>query len=161
MERKIQEIYTYEGFGFPVELTNVPMVKTRGQWTPDIDYSKLQREIILALALKPSCLSGSEIRFVRKYFKMTLESFGSEFGVSHVAVIDWEAEADNQAKINPATEKCIRLFILDSLVKRAERFRDGYHKVNIKMLAKQQKSKTIQLSKRSPFRYDMTNLQAI
>ena len=141
MERKKIKQFLYEGLGFPIYLLNVPMVKTRGEWTPDIDYNQLQKTILITLAKKPTSLTGNEIHFIRKYFRKTLEAFGLEFGVSHVAVIDWEKEENRPVKINPATEKCIRLFILDKLHIGDHKFRESYHEVEIKKLAEQQKSK--------------------
>src|SRR5438445_164311 len=105
MEKKKLKHFLYEGLGFPIHLMNVPMLKTRGKWTPDIDYNKLQQVVLLALAEKPLSLTGNEIKFIRKYFRKTLTAFGQEFGVSHVAVIDWEGEENRPIKINPATEK--------------------------------------------------------
>lgn len=125
--------------GFPVHLRHVPMMKTRGEWTPDIDYNKLQREILLALAKKLHSLTGNEIKFIRKYFRKTLEVFGQEFGVSHPAVLDWEKQENQPIKINPATEKCIRMFVLDALGVEDHLFRETYHEVDIRMLADQQK----------------------
>jgi len=72
MERKICEQFLYQGLGFPIHLLNVPMIKTRGKWTPDIDYNKLQKAILNALVKKQSSLTGNEIRFIRKYFRKTL-----------------------------------------------------------------------------------------
>lgn len=141
MESKIEEYVLYEGLGFPIVLRHVPMMKTRGEWTPDIDYNKLQKSLLIALAKKSSSLTGNEIRFIRKYFRKTLESFGQEFGVSHVAVIDWENQENKPVRMNPATEKCIRLFIVDELHVGDHKFRQSYHEVEIKTLAKQQKSK--------------------
>lgn len=141
MERKTKDDFLYEGFGFPVHLLNVPMLKTRGEWTPDIDYNQLQKTILASLATKSFSLTGNEVRFIRKYFKKTLEAFGQEFGVSHVAVLDWEKEENSPIKINPATEKCIRLYIIDELHVGDHKFRESYHEVEIKKLAKQQKSK--------------------
>jgi DNA-binding transcriptional regulator YiaG len=142
MERKITEYFLYEGLGFPILLRNLPMIKTRGEWIPDIDYNKLQKAVLIELAKKPTSLSGNEIKFIRKYFRKTLEAFGLEFGVSHVAVMDWENKKNQSVKINPATEKCIRLFIMDSLFVADEKFREGYHYIEIKKLAEQQKVKT-------------------
>lgn len=141
MEKKIKKRLLYEGLGFPVCLMNVPLMKTRGQWTPDIDYNTLQKAVLIALSCKSSPLTGNEIRFVRKYFGKTLESFGDEFGVSHAAVIDWEKEENQPIKINPATEKCIRLFILDSLQVSDHAFREGYQEVELKKLAELRKIK--------------------
>jgi len=141
MDRKIIDHFFYEGLGFPIHLLNVPMMKTRGEWTPDLDYNQLQKAVLVALATKPFSLTGNEIRFIRKHFRRTLEAFGQEFGVSHVAVMDWEKEKNNPVKINPATEKCVRLFIIDELHVGDHKFRESYHQVEIKKLAQLQKSK--------------------
>lgn len=141
MEKKNIDCFVYEGFGFPVHLTNVPMIKTRNEWTPDIDYNKLQKNVLLDLAKKNTSLTGNEIKFIRKYFKKTLDAFGQEFGVSHAAVIDWENEENKPIKINPATEKCIRMFILDSLEIGDHKFRESYKEMEIKKLADLQKAK--------------------
>lgn len=98
MKRKTQDHFVYEGLGFTIHLLNVPMIKTRNEWTPDIDYNRLQKAVLLSLATKPANLTGNEISYVRKYFKRTLEAFGLEFGVSHAAVIDWEKEKTTQLK---------------------------------------------------------------
>lgn len=160
METKVQKHYIYEGFGFAICLVDVSMIKSRGEWTPNIDFNKLQKALLLALASKPICLSGNEIKFVRKYFKLKLEAFGLEFGVTHAAVIEWEAKGDDFAKINPATEKCIRLYILDSLVRGDRKFREGYHEVPIRTLAEHQKAKKNISHKDTRFEFDMKKLQA-
>ena len=146
MERKVQKKFTYDGLGFPIHLVNAPMMKSRGEWTLDVDYNQLQKAVLIALATKSTSLTGNEMRFIRKYFKKTLASFGQEFGVSHVAVIDWEKAENNPAKINPATEKCVRLFIMDGLDVGDHQFRESYHEVKIMNLAQQQKTK-----KKHPF----------
>jgi len=141
MEKRIRKHFLYEGFGFPVHLINAPMMKARGIWVLDINFNQLMKAVLLALATKAFSLTGTEIRYIRKYFRMTLEVFGKEFGVSHAAVIDWEKEENNSVKMNPATEKCIRLFALDSLLLGDHAFRKSYHKIDIKHLAEQQKIK--------------------
>lgn len=141
MERKICKSFVYEGFGFPVHLVNAPMMKARGIWVLDIDFNQLMKAVLLALATKTQSLTGNEIRFIRKYYRMTLVAFGEEFGVSHAAVIDWEKEENNPVKMNAATEKCIRLYALDSLLLGDHAFRKSYHKIDIKHLAEQQKIK--------------------
>ena len=116
MERKVQKTFVDNGFGFPVHLVNVPMVKVRGHWTPDIDYNKLAKAVLQAIAHKPSRLTGAEIHFVRQHFGLTLQQFAKRFGVSHVAVIKWEKNLGRVTVMNWATEKDIRLFVLLKLV---------------------------------------------
>lgn len=107
--------FEYDGLGFPVLLLNVPVREFRGVLAPDIDYNLLQRNLLLALARKPSPLTGNEVRFIRQFAEMTFAEFANSFGVAHSAVIHWEKSKNAFAKITPTTELCIRLFILDQL----------------------------------------------
>lgn len=115
METKIQKEYIDWGFGFPVRLRNVPMIKVRGIWTPKVDYNLLTKNVLIGLAFKSSRLTGSEIRFIRHHFEMTLEAFAKRFCVTHVAVLKWEKTQDEVTAMNWTTEKDIRLFVLASL----------------------------------------------
>jgi len=107
--------YVYEGFGFPVILMNVPMIKVRGSLTPKVDYNHLTRLILLGLTLKPARLTGSEVRFVRLHFEMTLKDFGDRFVVSHPAVLKWENKENKPTDMAWSTEKDMRLFITREL----------------------------------------------
>jgi hypothetical protein len=115
METKIQKEFIDSGFGFPVKLLNVPMVKVRGVWTPKLNYNGLADAVLFALASKESRLDGSEIKFIRTHFEMTLQEFAKRFSVSHVAVLKWEKTKNHPTTMNWATEKDIRLFIIDKL----------------------------------------------
>jgi DNA-binding transcriptional regulator YiaG len=95
-------------------------------WSPAIDHNKLQKEILLALTHKPASLIGDEVHFIRSYFEMTLENFGKHLGVTHVAVWTWEKTGGKPAKINPATELYIRLFVLEELKMSNETFREAF-----------------------------------
>jgi len=115
VEKKIEKVFIDEGFGFKVRLLNVPMVKVRGQWTPNINYSELAEVVLHALAHKPSRLTGAEIHFLRQHFGMTLQAFAERFCVSHPAVLKWEKAGTKPTAMNWATEKDIRLSILARL----------------------------------------------
>jgi DNA-binding XRE family transcriptional regulator len=115
MEKRIQGQFVYEGFGFPVVLKNVPMVKVRGAWTPDVDYNALSKGVLRAIATHQDRLTGGEVRFVRHYFEMTLQQFAERFGVSHPAVLKWEKAGAGVANMTWGIEKDLRLFILDSM----------------------------------------------
>ncbi len=129
MEQRTQKRLVYQGFGFPVVLRNVPMVKIRGAWTPKVNYNVPARDVLEALAVHSTRLSGHEVRFVRHYFEMTLEQFAARFAVSHPAVLKWEKAADAPAKMGWGTEKDLRLFILDRLGAKAARLADTYRKL--------------------------------
>lgn len=126
MSRRIRKRFEYKGFGFSVFLLNVPMVKARGVWTPDIKYNELAQGVLEVMAVHPARLTGSEIRFVRLYFEKTLKEFAQRFGVTHPAVKKWEQTKSKPAKMGWSTEKDIRLFILESLGKRAKRLGEAY-----------------------------------
>src|SRR5262245_25565575 len=117
MEKKTQKTFIDHGFGFPIVLENVPMVKTRGVWTPHVDYNELGRVVLHALAFKPGRLTGHEIRFVRQQLEMTLQAFAKRFCVTHVAVMKWERAKAKSTVMSWTTEKDIRLFILSKLEK--------------------------------------------
>jgi len=142
METKKVKRFVYEGLGFPIALVNVSVVKKRGVWTPAVNYSKLQKEVLLALVHKTVALTGNEIHFIRTHFEMTLESFGKNFGVTHVAVLTWEKMNNKPAKINPATELCIRLFILDKLHTSNQIFRKVFREFDFTGIAKSSSLKT-------------------
>jgi DNA-binding transcriptional regulator YiaG len=127
LERKRQRTFNYEGFGFPVILVNVPMVRSRGVWTPDIDYRKLARRVLRALASKPARLAGDEVRFIRHSMDMTLEQFAQRFGVTHPAVVQWEQSGRGPTRMAWALEKDIRLEVVRSqLDASASRFVEAY-----------------------------------
>jgi DNA-binding transcriptional regulator YiaG len=111
-DRRLQKEYVDHGFGFPIKLRNVPMVKVRGTWTPNLNYEVLADAVLKALCFKPVRLTGSEIRFIRLKAEMTLQAFAQRFGVTHPSVIKWEKQTDEPTKMSWSTEKDIRLFAL-------------------------------------------------
>jgi DNA-binding transcriptional regulator YiaG len=137
---KLVKRFTYDGLGFPLILTDVVLVKARGVWTPAIDYNKLQKVVLVALSHKPFPLTGNEVHFVRACFEMTLQTFGKYFGVTHVAVMNWEKTKNQPAKISPPAELYVRLFILDKLKISNQIFRETFREFDIQKIAKEQKS---------------------
>lgn len=135
MKHKIEKSYTYEGLGFPVHLTNVPMVEVRGEFILDIDFNKLQKAVLLHLCHKKTPMTGNEVKFVRKYFSLTTTAFGHLIGYSHSAILKWENQGDSIARIAPTTEIYLRLYILDFLQKGASDFKDLYDEIRIPQLA--------------------------
>jgi DNA-binding transcriptional regulator YiaG len=136
MRKKVIDRYVYEGLGFPVILINIAMKEAFGEWILDMDLNHLQQMVLRALIHKPVPLNGHELRFIRKYFEMTIVAFGKLLGVTHAAVLKWE---NNQSHINPATETYIRLFVMDRLQTKDREFRKFYHEICIEELAKYRK----------------------
>lgn len=135
MKHKIEKSYTYEGLGFPVHLTSVPMVELRGEFILDIDFNKLQKAVLLHLCHKKTPLTGNESKFIRKYFSLTTTAFGHLFGYSHSAILKWENQEDRIARIAPTTEVCLRLYIFEFLQKDAADFKELYDEIRIPQLA--------------------------
>jgi len=135
MKHKIEKSHTYKGLGFPIHLTNVPMIKVRGEFILDIDYNKLQKAVLLHLCHKKTPLTGNEVKFIRKYFSLTTTAFSRLFGYSHSAILKWENQEDDIARIAPATEIYLRLYILEFLQKGASDFKDLYDEIRIPQLA--------------------------
>ncbi len=140
MEKKRVKKFTYEGLGFPITLIDVDVVKKRGVWTLAIDLNKFQKAVLLTLSHKRSALTGNEVYFIRTYFEMTSEDFGRQFGVTHPAVLKWERNKNQSAKMNPTTELCLRLLILEKLNINNRVFRDTFREFNMQTIAKEQKA---------------------
>src|SRR3989338_2931031 len=115
MEKKIQRVFIDHGFGFPVKLLNVPMIKVSGNWTTNVNYDRIATLVLEELCWKDSRLTGNEIKFIRHYFKMTLQSFAKRFYVTHAGVIKWEKTKTKTTEMAWTTEKDIRLFVLSNL----------------------------------------------
>lgn len=115
VERTRLDSFQYDGLGPPVLLRNVPMVRVRGVWTPDVDYNQLSRRLLAALVDKRARLTGDEVRFIRHTLALTLEQFARRFGVTHPAVMKWERQGNRPTAMAWAVEKDIRLEALRSL----------------------------------------------
>jgi DNA-binding transcriptional regulator YiaG len=127
LERKVLDRFVYEGFGFPVVLVQVPMVRVRREWTPDVNFDALSKRLLKAVAEKLARLTGAEVRFVRHSLSMTLEEFASRFGVTHPAVLKWEGCGNHPTAMSWAIEKDIRLEILRSFARlKPSEFLDAY-----------------------------------
>ena len=112
MKTKKRQTLIYHDLGFPIELINVPLKKVLGIWVLDIDMNKLQLVVIRALVHKPYLLTGAELKFIRKYLKLSTTEFGKKLGISHAAIVKWEKE---QTHPSPAQEVYIRMFVIESL----------------------------------------------
>lgn len=143
MKERKTETFIYEGFGFPIKLIKCPMKKIFGEWVLDINLSKLQIDMLKELIYKPVPLTGSELRFIRKFLELSTTDFGKLVGVSHPAVLKWEKE---QVNMNPATEIYIRLYVLQKLQVKDKEFRNLYEQISIESLLKHRNDKKIPIS---------------
>jgi putative zinc finger/helix-turn-helix YgiT family protein len=65
----------------------------------------LFRILALAVAAKPTRLKGEEVRFLRKYLKMTAVEFSSHLGVDKTTISKWE---NNDDKPSARADRLIR-----------------------------------------------------
>lgn len=114
----------YRGLGFPIRMTNVPMIKVHGEWAMDISFKKLMLAVLEDLLKKPTLLNGSEMKFIRKYLELTTTEFGKLLGVSHAAVVKWENETNQQSL---STDVFIRLLVTDRMKRSPKIFRDTFN----------------------------------
>lgn len=122
-----KDIFIWEGLGFPIRLINVPMKKVFGECVLDINLDHFQKVVLHALTRKSTPISGSELRFIIDYLKMSTREFALIFGVTHAAVLKWENE---KSRMSLSTEVCLRLYILDHLKVADKEFRKSYLKIS-------------------------------
>lgn len=132
MRTKTEKTFIYEGLGFPIILHNAPLREIRGVWTLDVDLNQLQKVILLSLAHHPSDLTGDQIFFIRNWLELTQKQFGELLGVTHPAVVKWEKQRERPTKINLATQRDLRLLLLDRLLSRDKDFRQAFRLVHSK-----------------------------
>jgi DNA-binding transcriptional regulator YiaG len=96
----------YNGFGFPIIIPNAHIKVVAGEEVLDIDMNKLQIAVLKLLIFKSTPLTGKQLRFIRKYLRMSTPDFAKKLGVTHPTIIKWE---NNKNSINPTTDFYIRL----------------------------------------------------
>lgn len=110
MEKKIVKEYIYSGFGFPVHLKNVTMLKIGGTWAPRINHEKIAKTVIKQLSKKDS-FTGNEVFFIRAFFKLTKVDFGKKLKVSHVAVSKWEKKREEVVSFHKGNKEAIDILL--------------------------------------------------
>jgi DNA-binding transcriptional regulator YiaG len=117
--------------------------KAMGEWALDIDMNRFHTVVLLSLALHPFDLTGSQIRFIRLWLEMTQENFSTLFGVTQAAVVKWEKSKNKSAKISIATQREIRIYVVDQILRKDKDFRNAYRSIlHLKLI---QESEPLQL----------------
>ena len=110
MERKIKT-FTFNGFGFPIQLIDAPMKKIDDEWVVDINMKELERAVFKRLISKPSPLTGKELRFLRRSLELSEIAFSEKLGLPENTIKRWE---DGNLKIEPIQETYIRISLFES-----------------------------------------------
>lgn len=142
MAKNKRETRIFNALGFPIKLIDVPMKKVLGEWVMDINYNALQLVVLRALAYKPIPLTKEELKFIRKFFDMPTTEFGKVFGVTHVAVLQWE---NGKRRLSPHLELCIRLYAFDHLQAKDKEFRKLYSQLSLEELSKKRSADVVLL----------------
>jgi len=127
--KKVQECFEDYGCGFLVFLQNVPMIYVREAWTPDIDYNKLQEEVVRALAHKPSRLTGNQLKFIRFSLTISVQEWSWIFGLTTDEVVTYEHAGDDIPPMSSLIDRELRLFILYVLGSSSETLGEMYKKL--------------------------------
>lgn len=148
MKTKIEKKFIYEGFGFPVELTNVNMVFIDKKWSPKIDIRKIANTVIKELPFQTERLTGNQVKFIRDYFEYSLRDFADEVNESHTAVAKWEKHFDKATKMDINIEIRLRLLILEKVAIKTAKDRKNFY-----MQYKEISNKKFTSNSPSPLKY--------
>lgn len=149
MEKKVEDVFVYQGLGFPIKLENVEMLKIEGEWHPKIDVRQVSEQAIKRLASRHERLTGNQVRFIRTYFSMSLREFAKEVvRESHTAVAKWESTLDEVTKMDINIEMMLRLYVIERLEAKTVQQRNKFYEKYLEL-------KKLSLSDRKPSRLDL------
>jgi len=57
----------FHHLGFPIKLISCPHILVEGELVPDVDYEQLEELMFRVLPLKPTRLTGAELKFIRHH----------------------------------------------------------------------------------------------
>ena len=103
--------YNYQERGVSnVFLGNIDVLECSacGSRVPIISrITELHEVMAEAFALKPTPLTGEEIRFIRKQLKLTAKEFARYIGIDHTVLSRWE---NNRKPPGRVSDRLVRLF---------------------------------------------------
>lgn len=91
------------------------MTKVYGEWVPDVNFAELQECMSIAVAFKPSRLTGNELRFLRQRMEFTIPQMAKFLLWTQKKIRNYEQTADRNTGMPLEEEKLLRLRILDAL----------------------------------------------
>ncbi len=105
------KLIPYDELGFRIFLLNPPFIKLpNGEKVPSPNMKQLQKAVFNALAEKKSRFTGDEVRFIRKYLRMTQGVFSEWLNMSnHSVVSQWENKENELSGMDYNTEILLRL----------------------------------------------------
>lgn len=125
--------WIFNGFGFPIELKNVPAREIRGSIEPVINYKELALKVISEICSdeNDAPLTGRQVFFLRNHLGMTIRKFGEFTDSTHAAVKKWENCLDNPTMMSASSEKMLRLKVLERVGVEPAEFLEVFKKMEI------------------------------
>lgn len=116
MTHSTVEEETDHSLGFPVVIRNSPHRETEdGRTVFDVPFGEYQHAALIELVRKPGPWTGSQVEFVRKWLRESMEAFGARADVSNPAVCKWEQKGDSATGMTKGTEYLLRVQVAHEL----------------------------------------------
>ncbi len=114
---------TFNQIGFPIKLINCPHILVEGELVPDVNYEQLEELMFRVLPLKPTRITGAELKFIRHHLGKTQEQFSKwvEDSVDASSISKWEAQDLEPTGMLDSMERSIRMQLIVHALKRQRR----------------------------------------
>lgn len=112
IETQTVKEFAYKLAGFPVVVENVEVIVTGEGRFPRLDYEELNRRILVALATKPTKLTGNQVRYIRHSYELSLRDFAKLFRFKAPSVLKWEQRGNESTSMEWPTELLLRTEVL-------------------------------------------------
>jgi DNA-binding transcriptional regulator YiaG len=114
---------TFNHLGFPIKLINCPHILVEGELVPDVNYERLEELMFRVLPLKPTRLTGAELKFIRHHLGKTQWQFAKwlEDSVDASSISKWEAQDLEPTGMIDSMERSIRMQLIVYMLKQQRR----------------------------------------
>jgi DNA-binding transcriptional regulator YiaG len=113
----------FHHLGFPIKLISCPHILVEGELVPDVDYEQLEELMFRVLPLKPTRLTGAELKFIRHHLGKTQAQFAKwlEDNVDDSSISKWEAQDLKPTGMLDSMERSLRMQLIVRGLKRQRR----------------------------------------
>ena len=113
----------FNHLGFPIKLINCPHILVDGELVPDVNYEQLEELMFRVLPLKPTRLTGAELKFIRHHLGKTQGQFATwlEDSVDASSISKWEAQDLEPTGMLDSMERSIRMQLIVRILKQQRR----------------------------------------
>jgi DNA-binding transcriptional regulator YiaG len=115
MKKKAKLIKGYGGLGYVI-LKNLPTRVSKDKTIGtiiDLEPREIEKQIALELINQRIPIRGTEVEFLRKCLKLSMEKFAGQLGLTGASILKWEREPKKRlARIN---EFAVRALVAEHL----------------------------------------------